>query len=504
MKNKMRKGLCIAGLTVLSIMIAFGLYALLSQAEWKSQYQITVVEPTCTENGYSLYKHRIRQTTEVKDIIPAVGHIFGEKELIREKTDVECGLSRQICEVCGYEETVTDYPEAQIARLRLYGSMEGIGKTETVSMTGFVTVDGFVGEPCYVTLKQQGHSSLNYPKTNYTLKFYTDETHSDYRNESLFGWNKEHKYILKANYLDLSQCRNLVCADIWADMVAVRENVPERLRETSNSGAVDGVPIAVYLNDDFFGLFNFNLHKDDDLYEMKDDRRDAVVICNDSEHPEAFFAAEPTFEDSWELEFTGCEEEEWAQEKFCEFSEAVRANDFSDSIGDYMDTDAAVDYLIAMYTLGLTTSGAKDLTFICYDDGLWTPTLYDMENAFGFDEKNGKFISPEDFLPEWTGDGWNSGTGSVLWDKMLNSFGVEISARYEELRKSVLSEENIEKRVKEITYSVPSVYYGADESLYPRRAGSSQESIEQILSYIQQRFQYLDNAMIKLKEEAIP
>ena len=84
----------------------------------------------------------------------------------------------------------------------------------------------------------------------------------------LNGWQREHKYVLKANYRDISQARNLIAASLWVDMVACRPNLFETLKRTSNYGAVDGFPVTVYHNRDYIGLYTMNLHIDDDLYQM--------------------------------------------------------------------------------------------------------------------------------------------------------------------------------------------------------------------------------------------
>ena len=85
--------------------------------------------------------------------------------------------------------------------------------------------------------------------------------------QKMMEFYKEHKYILKANYADVTQSRNLICADVWSDMAASRANVHPRLVRTSNYGAVDGFPVSVWHNSEFLGLYTLNLHKDDDLFE---------------------------------------------------------------------------------------------------------------------------------------------------------------------------------------------------------------------------------------------
>ena len=115
------------------------------------------------------------------------------------------------------------------------------------------------------------------------------------------------KYILKANYNDPSHCRNVVCADIWAEMVQSRARLPRELTVLSNYGAADGFPVSVYLNDEFHGLYTLTLHKDDDLFGMEDGKKQALLILNDASSEEAYFRAETSFGlgSPWEIEFCG-------------------------------------------------------------------------------------------------------------------------------------------------------------------------------------------------------
>ena len=44
---------------------------------------VEIKEATCTENGYTVYK--IKGKTQIKDIVPAKGHTFGECALVNKK-----------------------------------------------------------------------------------------------------------------------------------------------------------------------------------------------------------------------------------------------------------------------------------------------------------------------------------------------------------------------------------------------------------------------------------
>ena len=315
-------------------------------------------------------------------------------------------------------------------------------------------------------------------------------------------WNEENKYILKADYIDPTMCRNLICADVWAAVTASRTSLPERFSKLSNYGAVDGFSSALYINGEFQGIYNMNLHKDDDLFGMSDDENHAIVINNAPVTDAAYFKELADFADNepWEVEYCGTEDSQWVKNKLNELIAFVMESDdatFRAELSNYLDVDSAIDYLLSMYVLGLTNHGADELILVCYDiDDPWTASLYDMETGFGLSGDGKNFMSATEFLPELNGDTWDSGTDNLLWNRLLQNFYSEICDRYDQLRQSVFEPEALVQRVEEFTGNISPVLYEANDQIcmdYP----DADTGIEQILTYIQERIRYTDNLFYK-------
>ena len=63
---------------------------------------------------------------------------------------------------------------------------------------------------------------------------------------------------MKANWVDFSQARNVVSCRLWGNIVTSRktsENQQRLAALATNGGAIDGFPIAVYMNGVFHGLY---------------------------------------------------------------------------------------------------------------------------------------------------------------------------------------------------------------------------------------------------------
>ena len=270
-----------------------------------------------------------------------------------------------------------------------------------------------------------------------------------------------HKYILKANYNDPSHCRNVVCADVWAEMVQSRARIPRELTVLSNYGAADGFPVSVYLNDEFHGLYTLTLHKDDDLFGMEDGKKQALLILNDASSEEAYFRAETSFGlgSPWEIEFCGTENTDWVKAKLNELIAFLRDSDentFRKNLSRYPDVDAAIDYLIALYTPGLPAHAAEDLLPVCYSpNDAWICSHYDMHDAFSAGDSG-------TFLPKKNGSTWDSATGSLLWDRILNTFYEDICRRYAKLRRDILQPEKIGAAIDAYIAQIPDAVYAAE------------------------------------------
>lgn len=447
-----------------------------------SAEKTTAYPPTCTEAGYIL--HEENGVIQIEEGEAPLGHDYID----------------QICSRCGEKEK--DPLSDSLPRVELTGDISGISRERRVTLK--CTLHFPEGEiSCYAFTTYQGHSTMEFDKKNFTIRLFQDERITEKQRISLRGWQAEHKYILKAHYQDASLSRNLIAAGIWADMAKSRENLPPQLQASSSFGAVSGFPVILFLNGEFLGLYTWNLHKDEDLFAMGGVRREAIVIANGQSAPESLFRAPASFlpEGDWELEYCGTGNQgAWAEESFNSLIRFIMESDdeaFRSRLFEYLDTKAAIDYLIFLYALGLSHSGAKDLVMLQYEDTPWIPSAYDMEEAFGLDLERGAFLPPDQFLPVKTEAGWDSKTGSLLWDRLLSLFEKEIRERYRDLRAHALSEESLMARAEYYLNALPDALIEKDLSLYPGRPYPTENCAGQILQYIQNRLPLLDEIFME-------
>ena len=145
------------------------------------------------------------------------------------------------------------------------------------------------------TLKWQGQSSIGFPKKNFTIKFDKKFTAKD-------GWLADDTYVLKGNFNDFSQARNVVSAEIWAEIVKSRNwnyvpladndgslivdnttngfNVYEDIMPgLHGTGAVDGFPVMLVVNGDYCGLYSFVLKKKAETFGFGNSNLEYALSC---------------------------------------------------------------------------------------------------------------------------------------------------------------------------------------------------------------------------------
>ena len=151
-----------------------------------------------------------------------------------------------------------------------------------------LNVDGVVTESA-VQYAVQGSSSAAYPKKNFSFGFFTDDTFSTERTIKLGDLIPQQELVWKANYIDATHSRNIVCNRLWEEMVQTRTGFPKRevdrtyvsqlgtkSNDTGATGHVDGYPALVRLNGVFYGIGTLNIGKKRDNYNLSKNNKKHV------------------------------------------------------------------------------------------------------------------------------------------------------------------------------------------------------------------------------------
>lgn len=347
----------------------------------------------------------------------------------------------------------------------------------------------------YVKIKAQGTSSLVYPKKNYTIKMYSDSGYENKLKKNFKGWGKQNKFCLKANYIDHTHARNIVCAKLWTETVKSRPDfntLPIEMRESPCVGAIDGFPIRVYYNGIYQGVYTWNIPKDAWQWNMDDENPNHVLMCaetNDSNANSANFKA------LWD----GTDGEEWSIEVGT-YSEALKQSmnnliacvkdtddeTFKVLIGNYLDIQSAIDYYIHFNMITGADNVAKNMLMATYNGTKWILGAYDMDATYGA-QWDGKLI----YTHSNDTGAWGVRLNK-LWERITALYATEIKERYAELRETVYSDANVIAKFEEFTSLIGTELYAEDVEIFPNIPEPNTSNIKQLRTNAHERGWFTD------------
>lgn len=351
--------------------------------------------------------------------------------------------------------------------LKINGDISKISKTNEVPVSiHFSNPDGLGGAlekdfSCDSTIKLQGATSVfkKLPKQNFSAKLY-DEDGKKLKIKIKDGWDKTHKFVWKANYRDILSCHNIVASRLWGDVVHQFSGVVPDLESLAFGGAIDGFPVATYLNNKFWGLYTWNLKKSDDLFGMTGEGQQAILNVDKRDekyHPSWFFqkTIDNFDDDCWEAEF--------ATDGFDSIgsfnnliSAVINAQDkttFKTGIENYSNFEHLLHYYIFASVSTSWDNVGNNILWVTYDGTKWYPSYYDGDYTFGF-------CFDGMLKPNYNFD--KQASKNLLFKKLVQFCSDDIKTEYWILRNGSLSNDNILGRFREYMNAVDSHLLAAD------------------------------------------
>lgn len=355
----------------------------------------------------------------------------------------------------------------------------------------------------YVEIKLHGTSSLKHQKKNYNIRLYSDKYCSKKLNINFRHWGAHNTFCLKANYIDSTHSRNIVCARLWDKIVKSRsdyDSLPEELKNSPNSGAVDGFVIRVFLNDEYAGLYTWNIPKSEWQLGMSKNEEKHVLLCaeiNDNGEPGK--QINPcNFNSGWSgIDGEGFSVINGKINLDVVYAFGKLATDAIEGrIGKddrtpnfpWIDFQNVIDYFIFQEVIAGIDGLAKNMLVGTYDLECWYLTPYDMDSTFKL-YWDGNLSVPSDIsMPE----GYEN-VYSQLLHVIFNDSGYfsKYQERYKELRKSALSYASIMSEFDRFIGIINQNIYEVDNSIW-NLPNSAARQLYDIASFLKERLENLD------------
>ena len=187
-------------------------------------------------------------------------------------------------------------PEPRCAKVNISG-IDSMPTTKTTNAKAYFEMWDMQGNyfKKKVIINAQGHSTMQYPKKSFACDFFDEDWDGDSFAVKFGDWVAQDSFHFKAQYTDFFKGISIVAyklvQEVWASRSPIFSNPWKKAllgnvniasgslnNETINdlslqkdTGAKcipDGFPCIVYLNGDFYGIFNWALKKHRDNYHM--------------------------------------------------------------------------------------------------------------------------------------------------------------------------------------------------------------------------------------------
>lgn len=348
-------------------------------------------------------------------------------------------------------------------------------------------------------LSLQGNATLGYPKHNFNIQFYKDAgfKKKDKVDPLDLSGDKHPKWTIKSNYNDYSQGRNVISARLWGDVVHSRANMTDALSEAPNHGAIDGHPVVLYMNDSYYGLYMFNMSKSDWMLGIDEDNPMHCAIS-------AYLATDATKWlatglGGWELEIP----DTWQSPEVDGVVTSVQSGftalqsfvinstdaDFYANLGNYLDVQSAIDYLIFSFCVCNADSMNKNQFLVTWNAGkTWSFTAYDMDQTFGAGF-GGEIPYNHDLF---------STHQNHLFERLIANFAEEILARYAVLRASVFSYNYVARELDIFFAEIPKGYREKDAGKWNGIMFKSISDLDTMKFFAQNRLSWCDSYFAKI------
>ena len=405
------------------------------------------------------------------------------------------------------DSTFIEINRPEYAELHFYGILPTDLSDSRVptSLQMSMIKEGSIIFSCNCDLSIQGHGSAVYDKKGYTLDLFNAN-----RNElevKIGNMVATDSFHLKAYATDRTHTRDVANGRIWRDMVnqlgypySKINNNPYTLTLNGNKNEMyiadaqyytDGIPMGVYLNNKFLGLYTLRLKKKRENYALNNKNKNHIFL--DSATYTAYLKEAFDYTD-WEAKSPKMSNYGGEGQPIPDsdvLANITRLFNFTSNLStqyanhaDYIVLKHWIAWYIFSEVISNRDTNGNNYNLFTWDGTHWSIIPYDLDITLGLDAWDGYKVQEKRDSLDITYD---------IWPTFLNVYNNEIKALYTELRKSgFLTTTNLYRYYVEQAKNIPRDVYNNDRDIWPCIWSNADPTIEQIGIFIDNKLKYLD------------
>ena len=410
-----------------------------------------------------------------------------------------------------------------------------IGKTFEHWCIGDIDFGGyFSGENLAIGMKHQGNSTMNQRKRGYRYTFYKNATFAKKDKIKIGEMLRLSGYNMKAYAQDPSRIKEPILyrlfRQIWQERpITDRYDWDNKVNGLFHgaTGTCLGFPVTFNVAGEFYGFYVFLIKKDEKNYMLNGEDESGIFVSGSTNSNFAWGRYLPySITENYDEEmldemsestikalenwhhfingrlYLGSDENEYNSTELTnvdgtmyvtstlEGGQVVQSSVSAElipfdeeHIPDRLDVLGFIDYFINMQVFTMSDNCHNNIIFYSNSEKkkLW-PFFYDLDGTiltqYGADAD---IMNPS---VTWCSD-------MSLWENLLDMYWDSVANRYFELRRTILTIDNIKSIYKDIVSEIP-------EDVYPKERNKwgstfAPDTFDTFITFLEQRFNYLDN-----------
>ena len=271
-----------------------------------------------------------------------------------------------------------------------------------------------------------------------------------------------------------------------------------------NGGAIDGFPIMLVVNGDFYGLYDFQIKKSRTMFGFeKDNHSQYAISCertpqNKNDAAIHFKGAAILDGNDYDYEYVADDGDKAnAKASFNYMIQKVieaTGSDYAKTLEGYLDVDSVIDYMLFTALITAADDVTKNFLMLSYNGTKWYFSAYDMDCTFGNWQDGWIREDPDHAVPSI--QHWRDANRAM---HLVCAYDADrVKARYQELRKGPLSDANVYKRFISYMSLTPVAVKNADVKLWPTTPATNAHNFAQIYNEFKLRTSVIDAQIAEL------